>query len=70
MKKLKFFVTNLKFSNKKEGKQEKLKLDNAYLMYDICTIVIKKKAKIQALNYIENWFCLATENKKTLRLDI
>ena len=70
MKKLKIIVTNLNFNNKKEGKQEKLKFKNAYLTYEICTIVINKKAKIQALNYIENWFCLATENKKTLRFDI
>ena len=70
MKKLKNIVTSFKFNNKKEGKNEAeyLKLANACLMFEICTVFINKTAKLQALNYIERWFCLVVEKKKHLDL--
>ena len=65
MKTLKTIVSNLNFKNKNGAN---LKLDNAFLMYEICTVFINKKAKMQALDYIERWFCFAVENKKHVDL--
>ena len=58
-------VGTLNFDKKKEvnRKNLNLKLDNVCLIYEICTIFTNKKAKIQALNYIERWFCLLADKK-------
>ena len=58
-------VGTLNFDNKQEVKRKKLnlKIKNVCLMYEICTIFTNKKAKMQALNYIERWFCLLADKK-------
>ena len=51
------------FHNKKKVKRKNLnnKIDNACLIYEVCTIFTNKKAKMQPLNYIERWFCLLAD---------